>query len=127
MPMTARLAAALDKLRHLRGPRVFYRQDDTPTTVTRRILGRWVRQAERRAGLPVTGRLHVLRHTFCSHLAMRGVPVKVIQELAGHADLQTTLRYMHLAQGSLETGIRALDNRTQVERHEAGSGGGTAH
>jgi integrase len=27
--------------------------------------------------------LHVLRHTFCSHLAMRGAPAKVIQELAG--------------------------------------------
>jgi hypothetical protein len=33
---------------------------------------------------------------------MRGVPAKVIQELAGHADLTTTMRYMHLAKGSFE-------------------------
>jgi len=52
-------------------------------------------------GLAVNkGQIHILRHTFCSHLAMRGVPAKVIQELAGHADLTTTMRYMHLAKGS---------------------------
>ena len=32
----------------------------------------------------------VLRHTFCSHLAMRGAPARAIQELAGHQDLSTT-------------------------------------
>ena len=38
--------------------------------------------------------VHILRHTFCSHLAMRGAPVRAIQELAGHQDLGTTQRYM---------------------------------
>ncbi|TMB00837.1 MAG: hypothetical protein E6J64_20240 [Deltaproteobacteria bacterium] len=55
------------------------------------------------------GQIHILRHTFCSHLAMRGVPAKVIQELAGHADLTTTMRYMHLAKGSKEAAIAVLD------------------
>lgn len=54
-------------------------------------------QAQRRAGLPVVGGVHMLRHTFCSHLAIAGVPAKAIQELAGHADLATTMRYLHLA------------------------------
>jgi len=36
--------------------------------------------------------VHILRHTFCSHLAMRGAAVRAIQELAGHADLTTTMR-----------------------------------
>jgi site-specific recombinase XerD len=39
--------------------------------------------------------VHILRHTFCSHLAMRGAPARAIQELAGHQDLATTQRYMH--------------------------------
>ena len=43
-----------------------------------------------------------LRHTFCSHLAMRGAPARAIQELAGHADLSTTQRYMHLSPAALE-------------------------
>ena len=51
----------------------------------------------------------MLRHTFCSHLAMRGAPARAIQELAGHADLSTTQRYMHLSPAALEGAIRLLD------------------
>ena len=36
--------------------------------------------------------VHVLKHTFCSHLAMRWGPARAIQELAGHQDLATTQR-----------------------------------
>jgi hypothetical protein len=46
--------------------------------------------AQKRAGLRSTGGLPILRHTFCSHLAMRGAPAKAIHELAGHAELTTT-------------------------------------
>ena len=53
---------------------------------------------------------HILRHTFCSHLAMRGAPALSIQRLAGHEDMQTTLGYMHLAQGETERAIRLLDS-----------------
>ncbi len=47
-------------------------------------------------GLKVTGGLHILRHTFCSRLAMAGAPALAIKELAGHTSLTTTMRYMHL-------------------------------
>ena len=53
--------------------------------------------------------IHILRHTFCSHLAMRGAPAKAIQELAGHVDLKTTQRYMHLSPAALESAIRLLE------------------
>jgi integrase len=53
--------------------------------------------------------VHRLRHTFCSHLAMRGAPARAIQELAGHQDLTTTQRYMHLSPAALDSAIRLLD------------------
>ena len=52
----------------------------------------------------------MLRHSFCSHLAMRGAPARAIQELAGHEDLTTTQRYMHLSPAALKSAIRLLDS-----------------
>ena len=53
--------------------------------------------------------VHILRHTFCSHLAMKGAPARAIQELAGHRDLSTTQRYMHLSPAALDAAIRLLE------------------
>lgn len=67
---------------------------------------------QQRARVPYrTGALHILRHTFCSHLAMRGAPVKAIQELAGHTELTTTMRYMHLSPAARESAIKLLEAR----------------
>ena len=65
------------------------------------------RRVARVAGV-VSG-VHILRHTFCSHLAMRGAPARAIQELAGHQDLTTTQRYMHLSPATLEAAIAMLE------------------
>lgn len=58
-------------------------------------LGDWFRADAIGAG--VRGNLHMLRHTFCAHLVMAGVPLRRVQLLAGHADYKTTEMYAHLA------------------------------
>lgn len=45
----------------------------------------------------VGGNLHMLRHTFCSHLVMAGVSLRAVQILAGHSTYAVTERYAHLA------------------------------
>jgi site-specific recombinase XerD len=67
-----------------------------------------MRRVARRAN--VKPGVHILRHTFCSHLAMRGVAARAIQELAGHQDLRTTQRYMHLSPMAIESAIRLLES-----------------
>jgi hypothetical protein len=65
-------------------------------------------RACKRAGLRRIG-WHVLRHTFASHLAMRGVPLKAIQELLGHATIEMTMRYAHLAPAVHRDAVAQLD------------------
>ncbi|WP_426746801.1 tyrosine-type recombinase/integrase [Myxococcus faecalis] len=52
---------------------------------------------------------HDLRHTYGSYLAMRGVPLKVIQELMGHATLDMTMRYAHLSPQVKQDAVQFLD------------------
>jgi integrase len=106
VPLTERLAAALRTHRHLKGPRVLCASGGSP--LTQRDVQGLVARAARRANL-TNGGVHILRHTFCSHLAMRGAPARAIQELAGHQDLTTTQRYMHLSPAAIESAIRLLD------------------
>jgi integrase len=114
IPMTEALVSALTANRHLRGPRVLHQDDGKP--VDENLLQIWIEQATRRAGLVQTRSLHILRHTFCSRLAMKGAPAKAIQELAGHQSLGTTLRYMHLSPAARESAIKLLDGPVETER-----------
>jgi site-specific recombinase XerD len=105
VPMTRRLAVALSEHRHLRSSRVLCQDDNEP--LTRQIVQTRAKRAAHKAGLLHHG-VHILRHTFCSHLAMRGAPARPIQELAGHMDLSMTQRYMHLSPAALDSAIRLL-------------------
>jgi integrase len=108
---------ALKNARHLKGPLVFCGDDG-------RMLGKnevkhplW--RACRKAGLRQIG-WHVLRHTYASHLAMRGAPLKAIQELLGHATIEMTMRYSHLSPGVRRDVVRMLDG---LPKQESGYGG----
>ena len=80
IPMTARPFGAMKAHRHLRSDRIFCHADGS--AFTQSAFEAALRYACKRAGLRPIG-THVLRHTFCSHLAMRGAAPKAIQELRG--------------------------------------------
>lgn len=107
IPLTERLASALHGHRHLRSERVLCQNDGRP--LSQKMVRMQMLRVARRANVK-NGGVHILRHTFCSHLAMGGAPAKAIQELAGHADLATTQRYMHLSPAAVEGAIRLLDH-----------------
>jgi integrase len=63
-----------------------------------------------RAGLPASTRMHDLRHTCATLLLSRGVPVKVVSEMLGHASVSITLgTYSHVLPDMQESAARAMD------------------
>lgn len=69
-------------LRHLPGPLV---------TVHKDTVSDWFKKDSELAN--VGEHLHRLRHTFCAHMVMAGVPLRRVQILAGHAEYSTTEKY----------------------------------
>lgn len=52
--------------------------------------------------------IHTLRHTFASHLVMKGVDLATIKKLMGHSDIDTTMIYSHLTEKHVDEAVTKL-------------------
>lgn len=59
--------------------------------------------------------LHTLRHTFASHLIMKGVDPRTVQEYLGHSTIQITEKYSHLSKSHKREAIKILSFPAEVE------------
>jgi integrase len=66
------------------------------------------------AGLAKRLTFHGLRHSFASHLVMRGVALKAVQELLGHVTIDMTIRYAHLSPDVKREAVCLLDPHKRV-------------
>jgi integrase len=108
IPISGRLVEIFQQLRHqnqLKSPYVFCDGEGRRFNSVKRSFA----TACRKAGIE-NFRFHDLRHTFASHLIMRGAGLKTIQELLGHSDIKMTMRYAHLSPGHLQESVNLLNN-----------------
>lgn len=68
-----------------------------------------VGEAVKRAGLRKEIHTHTLRHSYATHLLEQGVNILTIKELLGHAHIETTMVYLHIAKPSAQTVFSPLD------------------
>lgn len=66
--------------------------------------------AAKRAGIMKKASCHTLRHSFATHLLENGVDIRYIQKLLGHARLQTTQIYTHVADSRIKNIKSPLDS-----------------
>lgn len=79
-------------------------------------LARQIKQAVRSAGILRHVTAHCLRHSFATHSLDSGVPVHFVQQLLGHASLETTQIYTHASKASVTSSASPIDALQQVLR-----------
>ena len=98
----------LGLVRRLDSPYVFIKENGERF----REIKRSFNTAVRRAGIK-DFTFHDLRHTFASHLVMKGADITTVKELLGHQTLAMTLRYAHLAPEHKAKAVCLLDDNTK--------------
>ncbi|MCX6714768.1 MAG: site-specific integrase [Candidatus Uhrbacteria bacterium] len=124
IPLTTDVCRALFEMRQPAGL-VFARPDGSP--LSHIMAQNAIRQVCKRADVRRVS-WHILRHTFASQLATRGVPLTAIKELLGHSSITMTMRYAHLAPSTLRDAVNVLENQKSPEKESLGQpvGNGTA-
>jgi integrase/recombinase XerD len=111
-------AASGGPLRTESSPYLFVSKSGRP--LTRIMLWSLVKKYCKRAGLPHTVSPHTLRHSFATHMLAGGADLRTVQELLGHASIQTTQHYTHIDRDRLKAIHKQFHPRGQND--DAGDG-----
>ncbi len=109
LPMGTMLARGIRKYIEAEKPRTWLFEGNDGNVYSQRGAQWAISQAVKKAGITKEVSLHTLRHTYATHLLEQGVNILTIKELLGHAHIDTTMIYLHLARPSVNMAFSPMD------------------
>ncbi len=89
---------------------------DRGTQIAVRTVQQLVTRCAKQAGIVRRVTPHLLRHSSATQLVATGAPLRVVQEICGHASVTTTERYVHIAGRDRADAVARLSRAYQAER-----------
>ncbi|MER3465440.1 MAG: integrase, partial [Chitinophagaceae bacterium] len=86
-----------------------FEAEDKKRALSPRTAQQILAQAKMATGIKKKGSIHMLRHSYATHLLEAGTDIRYIQTFLGHGSLKTTLLYAHVSQFKIETIQSPLD------------------
>lgn len=109
LPMGNLLKRGIEKYLQAEKPRTYLFEGVNGEAFSQRGAQWVIAQAIKKAGLLKEASLHTLRHTYATHLLEQGVNILTIKSLLGHAHIETTMIYLHLARPSENMAFSPMD------------------
>ncbi len=108
--LSEKLAQSLEKYIKTLDEKEIYLFPGKNQGLTPRNIQQIIKRAARKAGIKKKVSPHTLRHSYATHLLDKGVDIRLIQELLGHAQLSTTQIYTHVSKEQLKRIKSPLDD-----------------
>lgn len=109
LPMGTMLSRGIRDYIAAEKPRLYLFEGNDGQVYSQRGAQWAITQAVKKAGIMKEVSLHTLRHTYATHLLEQGVNILTIKELLGHAHIDTTMIYLHLARPSARMAFSPMD------------------
>ncbi len=109
LPMGTMLARGIRTYIDAEKPRHYLFEGNKGEAYSQRGAQWAISQAVKKVGIVKEVTLHTLRHTYATHLLEQGVNILTIKELLGHAHIETTMIYLHLARPSVNMAFSPMD------------------
>lgn len=109
LPMGTMLKRGIEKYIAAEKPRTYLFEGVNGEAFSQRGAQGAMAQAVKKAGLLKEASLHTLRHTYATHLLEQGINILTIKALLGHAHIETTMVYLHLARPSAHLAFSPMD------------------
>jgi site-specific recombinase XerD len=109
VPLSKRLVETLRQYYTLYKPKEYLFEGEAGKPYNTRSAQLILAQAKKNAGITKKGSIHLLRHSYATHLLESGTDIRYIQSFLGHNSLKTTMIYTHVSKFKMESIQSPLD------------------